>query len=74
MTPLSVRYLVVQPYGPEPRQATVIESFAAIEDAYEALDRLAERLHNQGADPESFGFRVTDHTFRAVERPRLTVQ
>jgi hypothetical protein len=49
----TTRYLLVQPYGHREREATIIESFAAIEDAFEALDLLAERLHQQGADLES---------------------
>jgi hypothetical protein len=43
------RYLIVQASRRDPHEATIIESFAAIEDAYEALDRLAERLHESRA-------------------------
>ena len=69
----SSRYLLVQPYGRQPREATVIDSFAGIVDAFAALDRLPEHLHQQGADVESFGFRITNGRFRAVERPRTQV-
>jgi hypothetical protein len=72
--PVGAQYLVVQPYGHSPNEATIIESFAAIEDAYEAPDGLAERLHQQGADVESFAFRVTDRTFRPLGRRRMQVQ
>jgi hypothetical protein len=54
------RYLLVQPYGRHPREATIVDSFDALEDAFEALDWMAERLHSQGVDPDSFGFRMTD--------------
>jgi hypothetical protein len=33
----------VQPYGHSPREATIIESFAAIEDAFEALTGCTSR-------------------------------
>ena len=68
------RYLLVQPYGRETKEATTLDSFDAIEDAFAALDALAERLHEQGIDVDSFNFRVTDATFRTVGRPRRQVQ
>jgi hypothetical protein len=35
---------------------------------------MIQKLHEQGTDPASFGFTVTDRKFRPVERPRLMVQ
>jgi hypothetical protein len=68
------RYYIVQPYGRKADEAMIVESFDAVEDAYEVLDMMAERLDQQGIDPESLGFKVTDRNYRAVERPRLMVQ
>ena len=57
--------------GRNPGEATIVESFDAIDDAFEALDSMAERLHERGIDPESFGFRGEDRLYRPIERPRM---
>jgi hypothetical protein len=63
------RYFIVQPYGRKRTEATVVESFDDLTDAFEALDGMIQRLHEQDSHPASFGFKVTAREFRPVERP-----
>ena len=69
-----MRYLLVQPYAPQPWRGAIVESFDAIDDAFEALDLMAERLHEQGIDPESLGseVRMSVPSDRATEDARCS--
>jgi hypothetical protein len=73
---VNATYLLVQPYGRKPREATVLSEHHTVEDAFAELDRLSEVAGRFGLVlHECIDVRVVEcERFVPVERPRRHVQ
>jgi hypothetical protein len=62
-------YRVVQPWGRDKaRQATLVSEHATAHEAFEEIDRLADRLIKSGAPSDAVELLVVDHDGRIVTR------
>jgi hypothetical protein len=63
-------YRAVQPWGTDKaRQATLVSEHATAREAFEEIDRLAERLVKTGAPSDAVELLVVDNHGGIVRRP-----